>query len=535
MHPKEIQQQLQKAYQLLQQGYREEAEQIGHGILARAPGQPETLHLLGQIEQARGEFDKALRLYQRGLKSAPQHLHLLNSAGWVEKELGNDREAESLFRKALEIDPQYYYARQNLGVLFQQQQKYDEAKRLYLEVIRQQPRQADALANLSSILEKQHDTEAAKRYAERAMEVAPNHYVARLTLANVAARHNEYAQVIDLLTPLLQAPHLPPMDRATLAGKCAFAHESLGNHEMAFILYRGANELLHRHYQPAMQNADLMYSPAAFRSVEKAISEFDFSTGDEQPESPVFLIGFPRSGTTLLDQILSSHSRITVLEEKPNLVDAFEAFPANEAGLKALQNADEDTLQALRRAYWSRVEEETGAEQRSAVTVDKMPLNAFALLHISKLFPAARIIVALRDPRDCVFSAFQQKFGMNAAMFQMLRLETAAAFYDQVMNVIVGVHEASDLPMHFIRYEEVIVNFDDEVRPLIEFLGLAWEDALRDYQSTARARDVATPSASQVIQPLYASSIGKWKHFEQWIGSSFESLDKWVEKWGYAR
>jgi hypothetical protein len=101
------------------------------------------------------------------------------------------------------------------------------------------------------------------------------------------------------------------------------------------------------------------------------------------------------------------------------------------------------------------------------------------------------------------------------------------------MNIIVGVYEAKAFAMHFIRYESVIENFAQEVGALIDFLELEWEDTLFDYQVTARSRDVRTPSASQVIQPLYASSIGKWKHYEQWIGNSFEPLASWVKKWGY--
>lgn len=282
-----------------------------------------------------------------------------------------------------------------------------------------------------------------------------------------------------------------------------------------------------------MRDPELMYSPAAFRSVERAIPDFDFDRKHDDSRDPVFLVGFPRSGTTLLDQILSSHSQISVLEEKPNLDDAFRQYPATDEGLRALQRASEQQLNKLRRAYWANVKRETAPGKLPACTVDKLPLNIFALLHINRLFPSARIVVALRDPRDCVFSGFQQKFGMNAAMFQLLKLETASAFYNQVMNIVAGVADAGAFAMHFIRYEEVIKNFKDEVGALISFLGLEWEDSLFDYQATARARDIVTPSAPQVIQPLYTSSIGKWRHYEKWIGNKFGPLDYWVKKWGY--
>jgi tetratricopeptide (TPR) repeat protein len=526
-------QRLQYAFQLLRQGHREQAEQIGRNVLAQYPNQPDALNLLGQIEQGRRQFENARHLYQKGLKNAPDHLQMLSSAGWVEKELKNFQKSQAYFLKALKIDPGYFYARQNLAILYQEQRKFSKAKRLYLEVIRQQPKLADALANLSNILEKERHLEEAKSYANRALEIRPNHHVARLTLANIATRNKAFNEVIGLLTPLLQSPQLAPMDRALMAGKCAHAYEKLGDYKSAFTLYQNANQMLYHHYESAMRNPVMMFSPSAFRSIEKAIPDFNFSRKSEEIRSPIFLVGFPRSGTTLLDQILSSHSHITVLEEKPNLVDAFTQFPATEEGLKALQHASEAKLQKLRRSYWANVKREIGANKLPPIVVDKLPLNSFALLHINKIFPGAKIIVALRDPRDCVFSGYQQKFGMNPAMFQLLKLDTGASFYDQVMNVITGVHDAETFAMHFTRYEKVIENFADEVRALIDFLELEWEDSLFDYQATAKARDVTTPSASQVIQPLYTSSIGKWKHYEEWIGTSFEPLGKWVEKWGY--
>jgi tetratricopeptide (TPR) repeat protein len=504
-------------------------------VLAKYPNNPDALNLVGQVEHAQGHLEKAHLLYQKGLKNDPAHLPLLNNTGRLEKARKNFHKSEKYFQKALKINPAFYYARQNLGILYQEQRNFSRAKRMYAEVIRQQPQFADALANLSSILEKEHELEEAESYATRALKISPNHRVARLTLANIAIRTEAYEEVISLLTPLLSFPRISPMDRAVMGGKCAFAYERLGNFEMAFDFYQNSNSLLYRHYEPAMRNSKLMYSPAAFRAIEHAIPEFSFAREHDDSRCPVFLVGFPRSGTTLLDQILSSHSQISVLEEKPNLVEAFRQFPATDEGLKALQNASERQLDGLRRSYWAKVKREVAPGKLPTSVIDKLPLNIFALLHINKLFPGAKIVVALRDPRDCVFSGFQQKFGMNAAMFQLLKLETATAFYDQVMNIVASVADAEAFAMHFIRYEKVIENFRDEVGALIGFLGLEWEDALFDYQITAKSRDIITPSATQVIKPLYTSSIGKWKHYEKWIGDKFQPLDRWVTKWGYPR
>ena len=115
-----------------------------------------------------------------------------------------------------------------------------------------------------------------------------------------------------------------------------------------------------------------------------------------------------------------------------------------------------------------------------------------------------------------------------------MQLETAVSYYDKVMRIVTAMRDTGALPMYFVRYERVISDFREEVGGMIDFLGLDWEDALLDYQSTAKSRHISTPSASQVIQPLYTSSIGKWRNFQPWIGERFGPLETWVTEWGYS-
>jgi tetratricopeptide (TPR) repeat protein len=526
---------LQQAFQFYQQGKRQQAEQTGRNVLAHYPRHPDALHLMGLLEKDRGSLEQACQLFQRGLKSAPGHVHLLNSIGLVESQLGEFSKAEAHFRKAMKIDPGYIHARHHLANLFDSQRKYSKAKHLYHQVLKQQPKFVEALANLSSILEKEHQLVEARSFANRALEINPDHFVARITLANIAARDKSFDAVIELLLPLVQSQQLSPVNYAVACGKCAYAYEQRGDYKTAFSFYQNSNQVLQQAYQPQFQNLESLYAPSSIKCIDNAIPNFDFSYQTGEIRSPVFMIGFPRSGTTLLDQILSSHSHITVLEEKENLLDAYTRFPATREGLSELENASDAELKKLRQMYWNNIDREINTNKSTPIIVDKLPLNAIALLHIIKLFPGAKIIIALRDPRDSVFSCYQQRFGMNQAMFQFLNLNTAVTYYDQVMNVIAKIRDVNVLPMHFVRYEEVVGNLTDEVKELISFLDLEWEDALLDYQTTARSRSISTPSASQVIQPLYTSSIGKWKHYREWIGTSFEPLDKWVEEWGYQK
>jgi tetratricopeptide (TPR) repeat protein len=296
----------------------------------------------------------------------------------------------------------------------------------------------------------------------------------------VAARNRSFEDVVRILAPLLQLQNLTAVNRAVIGGKCAFAFEKLGDYESAFSAYREANRVLYAHYEPAMRNLEMIFSPESVERLGKSVRSFKFLASETEIQTPVFLVGFPRSGTTLLDQVLSSHSRITVLEEKPNLIDTYTRFPATKNGLWALENAAEVELEKLRQTYWDKVNRDLGGAPAAPVIIDKLPLNAIALLHIFKLFPRAKIVVALRDPRDCVFSCYQQRFGMNLAMFQLLDLDSAVRYYDLVMALISEIYDAGVFEMHFVRYENVVANFTAEIGALIRFLGLEWEDGLHE-------------------------------------------------------
>jgi len=529
-----MQQDLQQAILYYQRGDRQQAAQIAQQVLKRDRRNVDAMHLVGTIAKDQGKFERARDWFRRGLKIAPRHVHLLNSAGMLEEHLESYTRSEALYRKALAVDPGYIHARYNLASLFDSRHDYQKASQLYREVLNQQPDHVEALANLSLILESKHSLDEARSLAEHALQINPDHFVAQLTLANIAARENAYGEVISLLLPMVQSGRLSPVNQAVAGGKCAYAFEQQGDFENAFRFYLASNQELHYANAERMQNLKSLYAPEAVERIGNAVAAFEFRESTETDDSPVFLIGFPRSGTTLLDQVLTSHSRITVLEEKENLVDAYTRFPPTETGLRDLQKASESQLRELRRKYWKRVKGELGAIDSGQLIIDKQPLNAIALLHIAQLFPGARVICALRDPRDCVFSCFQQRFGMSQAMYQLLQLNTAVSYYDRVMKIVASVRDARVLPMHFVRYESVINDFNDEIGKLIEFLNLKWEDALLDYQATARSRQISTPSASQVIQPLYTNSIGKWQNFQPWIGEQFSPLESWVKEWGYA-
>ncbi len=249
----------------------------------------------------------------------------------------------------------------------------------------------------------------------------------------------------------------------------------------------------------------------------------------------VFLVGFPRSGTTLLDTILRSHPDIAVVEEMPAVLlvrEALERLPGGSPdGLAALDPAH---LEELRQIYFTELDKHLAPEDRPAVVIDKLPLNLVEAGLIHRIFPRARFLFVQRHPCDCVLSCFMQNFKINDAMANFLDLEDAARLYDKAMTLWQQYQEVLPLQVHKLRYESLIEAFDETLGPLLEFLGVAWDDSIRNYAETATRRDrIATPSYDQVTQPLYTRARGRWERYREQMQPVLPTLLPWVKRFGY--
>ncbi|MFA9459360.1 sulfotransferase [Thiohalorhabdus methylotrophus] len=257
-------------------------------------------------------------------------------------------------------------------------------------------------------------------------------------------------------------------------------------------------------------------------------------TGWENP--PVFLLGFPRSGTTLLDQVLSSHSQMAVIEEKP----AFEAvlgelrrqFGGDLKGLVELTDRDIAELQE----FYRRTLAENSENPENPMLVDKMPLRTVDAGMVYRLFPDARFIFARRHPADCVLSAFMQLFVPNTEMANFHSLAAGSNYYRAVMELWGQIRWLfPGMQVHEVRYEELVEDFDGVVGALLDFLGLPWEEGVRAYRDTARGRGrVATPSRTQVTQPLYQHARYRWRRYREYFGEAWEELLPFIRAAGYS-
>jgi hypothetical protein len=247
----------------------------------------------------------------------------------------------------------------------------------------------------------------------------------------------------------------------------------------------------------------------------------------------VFLLGFPRSGTTLLEQVLASHPAVATLDERDLLSEAESELLRPDGGMARLAALDEQELEHYRAAYWLGVER-LQRPTEGKVLVDKLPLHTVRLPLIARLFPEAKILFALRDPRDVVLSCFRRSFRVNASMYEFVTLERAAAFYDAVMGLGLRCRERLALTVRETRYEDLVGDFDAEAARICAFIGVEWDARLRDFAEAARGRVIRTPSAGQVRRGLYASGQGQWRRYEAQMTAVQPTLAPWVERFGYS-
>ena len=250
----------------------------------------------------------------------------------------------------------------------------------------------------------------------------------------------------------------------------------------------------------------------------------------DERTSPVILLGFPRSGTTLLDTILMGHPNVQVYEERPAMVHVEHSL----GGIDALPPMNAAAIRAARDDYWKKLAVYAPLSDAPTV-IDKMPLylNKTAIIH--RLFPDARMVLALRHPMDVVLSCFITSFRPNSAMSNFHDLVRTAELYDRSMAAFEQARALLDLQVFSVVYERMIADKDAELRPLFDWLGLDWHEDALDHQATAARRGIiSTASYAQVHEPLYSRSAGRWARYRAQLKPVEGVLAPWIERFGYS-
>lgn len=459
----------------------------------------------------------------------PESVPLLNNLGAFLIEVGESRRAADVLNSAYRLAPQAPQVLANMGRAEHNLGRLEAAEYNYRKALESDPASIDAITGLAALAENNQRLDEAKRLLDAARRIAPHHPRLRLITAKIARRERRYADGI---------AELEALDKT--GGDCSESghllgqlYDSTNDAPRAFASLKRAGERALAGMTPAERD------PLAYRRVlDELRKEFaDVHAVETAFESngdpdPVFLVGFPRSGTTLLEQILDAHPGLQALPEKP----ALSAVVSNYRGMVAARGADAvfnaDATRRLRESYKKAV---SGFISRrpGTILVDKQPFHVLHAPLIRLVFPRARFLFAVRHPCDVILSCFMQGIRIPQAPAAFCSLENAAVTYADLMTLWQEYQDSMPLAVHRVRYEDLVDDVEREARTVLAFIGVDWHESVRDHVSHVAGRRITTPSYHQVAQPIYTHARYRWQRYAAYFDEAMPYLRPWIERFGY--
>ncbi|HEY1415006.1 MAG TPA: sulfotransferase [Caulobacteraceae bacterium] len=478
--------------------------------------QPAAWRLLSDLHMASGDLQAALaaRAKTGDAEDVQKIAHvraLLSAMKFAE--------AVSTLDALLARDPVDGLALAMRGAALSDLGRFDQAARTYEPVVARFPDQTHALIVYSSFLRATGDTEGVVRALRACVAVDPDCADAWLRLADIKSHHLTSADRVTLEN-VLKSTGLPPEGRARLLFALAKAREDAGETEAAFAAYADGNAIERdlRGYRADETTAFVRGTKAVFTGEFYAARAGWGSIWND----PIFVVGMPRSGSSLVEQIIASHPAVEGAGELPDLVNIAAAIASYPEGVAALDRVACKALgdEYLRRTKWRR---HSGRPH----FVDKRPQNFQHLGFIRLALPNARIVDVRRNPLDNGVSIFRQHFaaGFNSAF----DLGHIGRFYADYVDLMAHFDAVQPGAVHRLIYEDLVADTEGEVRRLLAYLRLPFDPACLSFFENRRAID--TPSAEQVRQPVYDRSIGVWRRFEPWVGPLKDALGPALETW----
>lgn len=427
--------------------------------------------------------------------------------GHLLMQLGEADRAEPAVRAAADADVHNARAQLTLAQLLERTNRTGESQSIVDRLIADPRAQAELGTDLVLLR---------AQLAQRAGDNEASISLFREVLAAGAASHQRHFQEFALAKSL------------DAAGRYDEAFETLTQAHSSQIAYlRRVSPVAVLRGAPALLIADHSSDPAD-------VSQWDESSAPSTQQSPVFIVAFPRSGTTLLELTLDAHPALASMDEQPILQNAIDdilalgiRYPAQLARLSAAQ------LNEVRDKYWQRVRRKVKLEPGQRL-IDKNPLNLLRLPAIRRLFPNAHILLAVRHPCDVIFSCFMQHF--RAPDFALLcrDLPTLSGGYRKSFDFWYAQQNILRARAMEVRYETFVDAFADQARDIFEFIEVPWDDVvLQPGKRAMEKRFISTPSYSQVVQPVTTKAVGRWHRYERHFQSSLPILRPYLEKWGY--
>jgi len=504
-----------------QAGRGNEAVKICTQILAIDPERPEVHNQLGLALASLKRFPDALAAYQQALKLRPNYPEGLRNISVILLEGGAPEEAVRALEHAVKLEPSDAATHTALGQIYNLLNRPDVAAEKFQTALQLLPEDPKAQMGLANALEFLGNIDDAKIAYRHAIEVKPDLGAAYGQLVSLETPENIEA-LIPAMEKLLLEPELDPIHQLALNFALGRAYDASKKYDQAFEAYaKGC----------ALKRTSIKYDVSYFESLVDRITEvFDTSFlaqhagGGCPSQVPVFVIGMPRSGTSMVEQILASHSQVFGAGELNTLDRAARMFdrpdgPTFPETHMTLEKAD---FEGLGGAYVNQLADQ---HQGHSYVIDKTPTNFLYAGFLRLILPNARVIHCVRNPMDTCVSCHNLLFGIGQEY--SYNQEELGRFYRAYARLMEHFDLVMPGKMLKVRYEDVVESQEFETKRMLEFLDLPWEDACLAFHKTERS--VLTSSSGQVRRPLYKSSVARWKRYEGHLGPLIEALGTLVE------
>ncbi len=500
-----------------------EAEASYRTVIALRPDHTDAYFNLGDSLMSQKRAEDAEVCYHQALYLDPDFVEAYSHLGVSLKKQGRSVEAEANFRKALELRPDYATAHNNLGNALQDQERVAEAEACYRQAIRYKSDYAEAYSNLGNTLKSEGRLDEATQALERAIALKPDFVEPHfgLSVLKTYVEGDPHLAMLEQQRPLVDGLAIESRIRYWFAlGK---AYEDTGRFDESFVAYEQGNRLKY-----SLLAWDEAEDDTTLEQMMTLFSKEFFASRPKPTHSgktPIFIVGMPRSGTTLLEQILSTH---------PGVFGAGELKDLNELVIGAMPGADHRQFpngvagfsgEEFRRLGEQYAEQVWRHAPDATRITDKMPSNFFYIGMIHLMFPEAKIIHAMRDPMDSCFSCYSRLFNKHNVRFAY-DLGTLGRYYARYIKLMRHWHEV--LPPGTIldlRYEDMVADTETQARRVLEYVGLPWDDGCLEFHRNTRR--VKTASLAQVRKPIYKTSVARWKHYETHLQSLLDIVSEY--------
>ena len=346
--------------------------------------------------------------------------------------------------------------------------------------------------------------------------------------AIILKRCGENDDALNLSLRLLERSDLDNKSNQELHFLIADIYHNKGQNDHALKYYSKANDIIRN--SPENQDKDKYYPLSFIELMENNFEDINYATPLLDTYSPTFLVGFPRSGTTLLRAILDSQSQISCIDEKETLpVNHRAILNDKDNAIDHFTDLSGTEFNEYRSIYWNEAYKYVNSE--NDLVIDKFPLRFIDVGIVNKIFPNAKYIFAVRHPLDCILSCFMQNFAINDSMANFYTLDEASHFYNKALSLWREYTNGLDLNVYYIYYENLVRDFETEVRKLNDFIGVTTEESMLNYYENPS--HAITPSYSQIIKKPYTSSLYRYKNYEEYLKNVKEKVRNHIEWFGY--